>query len=139
MIFIKEKIGRVRDNYNEFKIVFFFLILMFVVVVVKTLVIRRLWASSSEENTRVNGIDVNLSRVLKSQNNGHLMLINKFDLSTKVNEWLKDLRLIVQVNEIYRNQHNILLYLLSPECLRIVRNIMAPNQPDFTCMEILRI
>ena len=50
-----------------FRVCSIFLIVMFVVVVVGTLVLSRLLASSTEENARVNGIDVNLSRVLNSQ------------------------------------------------------------------------
>ena len=50
-----------------FRVCSIFLIVMFVVVVVGTLVLSRLLASSTEENAKVNGIDVNLSRVLNSQ------------------------------------------------------------------------
>ena len=115
-----------------------FLIVMFVLVVVGTLVITRLWPSGTEV---VDGVDVNanLNRVGNNQKNGYVMQINKFDSSMNVNEWLKDFGLFLQVNEIDRNQHHILLSLLSPECLRIVRNMMAPSQVDFTCEEIIRI
>ena len=55
------------------------------------------------------------------------------------NELLKDFGLFLQVNEIDRNLLQILLYLLSPECLRIVRNMMATSQVDFTCEDIIKI
>ena len=115
-----------------------FLVVMFLLVVVGTLVITRLWPSGTEV---VDGVDVNanLNRVGNNQKNGYVMQINKFDSSMNVNEWLKDFGLFLQVNEIDRNQHHILLSLLSPECLRIVRNMMAPSQVDFTCEEIIRI
>ena len=109
-----------------------FLVVMFLLVVVGTLVITRLWPSGTEV---VDGVDVNanLNRVGNNQKNGYVMQINKVDSSMNVNEWLKDFGLFLQVNEIYGNQHHILLSLLSPECLSIVRNMMAPSQVDFTC------
>ena len=67
------------------------------------------------------------------------MQISKFESSMNLNEWLKDFGLFLQVKEIDRNQNNVLLSLLSPECLRIVRNMKASSQVDFTCDEIVRI
>ena len=63
------------------------------------------------------------------------MQIRKFESRMNVNEWLKYFCLFLQVNEIDRNQHHTLLFLLSQECLRIVRNLMASNQPDITCKQ----
>ena len=59
---------------------------MFVLLVVVTLVISKLWVTSTEQNTRVYGVDVHLSRVLNSQNNSYVMQINKFDSSINVYE-----------------------------------------------------
>ena len=116
-----------------------FLVVMFVLVVVGTLVVSRIWPSSDGNDNRVVVTGTNQTRVVKNNKSGYVMQISKFESSMNLNEWLKDFGLFLQVNEIDRNQHHILLSLLSPECLSIVRNMMAPSQVDFTCEEIIRI
>ena len=103
------------------------------------LVISRVWPGSDEEGNRADGTGTNQTLVVKKNKSRYVMQISKFESSMNLNEWLKDFGLFLQVNEIYGNQNNVLLSLFSSECLRIVRNMVAPSQVDFACDEIIRI
>ena len=90
---------------------------MFVLVVAGTLVIIRIWSGSDMDDNRVDGTGTNQTRVVKNNKSGYVTQISKFESSMNLNEWLKDFGLFLQVNEIDGNQNNVLLSLLSPECL----------------------